>query len=69
MEMRSKQPQDKVVSRQQQSGGGGHTEATKKKNKTNSVSAHTALNPGLVVTELLLRATRGHARSHPTRDI
>lgn len=46
MQMGSKQPQDKVASRQQQSGGGGRRERHKKeeKNKTKNISAHVAFD-------------------------
>lgn len=49
MEMGSKQSQDKAVSGQQRSGGGDrerHKE--EKRNKTNSISMHTVLNPSLI---------------------
>lgn len=67
MEVGSKQTQDEVVSRQQQSGGGDTRRQQEKQNQQRQCPYCT--QPRTVVTQLLLMATRGHTRSHPTQDI
>lgn len=68
--MGSKQPQDRVVSRQQQPGGRGERETQERKEKQNQehISTHTAPNPGPSATEALLGADHG-PWSLPIQDI
>lgn len=58
MQMRSKQPQDKVASRQQQSAGGGQRETQERKDKQNQEHQYHCIRLCAIITEALPRTDR-----------